>query len=365
MMSRPSTSTSGSGSGSTGASRSVSARTTARDIATVVGVAPSTVSRALTRPDLVSPARREQIQQIAREMGYVPNPVARGLPAGRTEAIGVIVPDLENPLFATLLRAIQRRARAQGLATVIADSEEDSYLEKELLTSVSSRVDGTVVFSPREHPAVLQEIAARAPLVVVNRHVEDVRSVVVDDRVGMTRAVTHLRALGHRVIALVSGPPDSFSARSRAQGVREAAEGLELIEIGHVAPSTVVGGIGIADQVLASGATAVICYNDLIALGVLHRATARGARVPEDLSIIGVDDIPAAGLVSPELTTLAPPLEQIAQEALDMLRASMFGAESTTSHPQGAGESLSLDLPPTLIVRASTGVPGERLGVGC
>ena len=324
---------------------------TVRDIARVAGVSPSTVSRALTQPEMVAPRRREQIQRLAAEMGYQPNPAARGLTTGETRNIGVVVPDLENPLFASLVKGTQSRARSGGYAVFVSDSEEDAHLESELLDSLAPRVDGFVLFSPRMRSELLRQYADRLPMVLVNRPVEGIHSLAVDNRDGMRQAVMHLRALGHSVVAHVSGPADSWADETRGEGLRAAAEneGVTIIELGHVAP-VFSGGVSVADRVLSSGATAVICYNDLIALGVLSRLTTRGIDVPSQISVIGFDDVPAATLVSPALTTLSAPLKRMGQEAVDRLLVEI-AERSSAGHRSFTAN---------LVVRDSTTVPPQN-----
>lgn len=329
-------------------------RVTVRDIAKAVGVAPSTVSRALSQPHMVAAAKRDAIRRAADEMGYRPNRAAKELATGRTENIGLIVPDLANPAYSGFIGVIQRQARQHNYATMVADSEEDARLESQLLQFLARKVDGLVVFSPRSNPETLLEHAARIRMVTVHRPIEGIPGIEIDNAGGMVRAVTHLRALGHQVIAHVCGPADSWSDKERTRGITQASDGLDIREIGHVAPSSFSGGVAVADQVLASDATAVICYNDLIALGVLNRVIARGLRVPDDLSILGFDDIPAAELVSPALTTLSVPFAQIGQETLWMLLADI-GHEEPVQR---------VIFEPSLVVRGSTGVASPRPGTG-
>ncbi len=324
------------------------AAVTVRDIAKRLGVSASTVSRALSQPDKVSNARRLEIQRLADSLGYRPNLAARGLTTGQTKNIGVVVPDLDNPVFASLVKGAQARGRSWGYSVFVSDSEEDPRLETEFLRSFENRVDGIVLFSPRMSSEMIQEHAERLPTVLVNREVEAIPSLGVDDREAMRQAILHLRSLGHRLVGHISGPVGSWADRSRAEGLRLAIEetpDVQLAEFGRVAPAF-SGGVAAADWVLDSGVTAVICYNDLVALGVLHRLTDRGVPVPERLSIIGFDGITAGSYVTPSLTTLAVPSQRMGRDAVDLLLAQLESPRATSP----------MHLPANLIVRESTGV---------
>lgn len=297
---------------------------TLRDVARAAGVSPATASRALSAPDLVTPARREQVQRAARELGYRPNRAARELITGRTGNLCLVVPDLENPFFAAVAKGVQARARALGHAVFVTDAEEDARLEPELVAHLGSQVDGAVLCSPRMSDDDLDRLADELPLVLVNREHGSLPSVVVDNADGVRQAVTHLHALGHRRIAYAGGPADSWSDTRRRHGLQHASHGLsgmEVVNLGHFAP-VFAGGVAAADLVAASGATAVLAHNDLVALGILSRLQARGIRVPEDVSVVGYDDIPAATLVSPALTTVTVPLARLGREAVDLLVSS-------------------------------------------
>src|SRR6478609_9377231 len=264
---------------------------TVRDVAKALGVSPSTVSRALSSSDLVAPRTRQQIVDKARELGYTPNNAARGLATGRKGALGLVVPDLENPYFASVTKGVQARARRTGHAVFVVDAGEDPALETELVTGLRSQTDGLVLCSPRAVEADLQ--AARgAPVVLVNLRIDGVPSVSSDDAHGVVLAVEHLRALGHRRVAYVGGPDRSWSDARRRAGLdaaRERYPDVETVTVGSFRPR-VEGGRAAADLVVASGATAVLAYNDLVALGLVARLRERGVDVPRDLSVVGFDD---------------------------------------------------------------------------
>jgi DNA-binding LacI/PurR family transcriptional regulator len=319
---------------------------TVRELARIAGVSPSTVSRAMTQPHLVAPARRAAILRLAAELDYAGGREGHG-GFGATANIALVVPDIENPVFAAVVKGAQQRARRGGYAVFIADSEEDAELEAELVTVLSKQVDGLVLFSPRMPPEALAEHAAKMPIVLVNRVLDDVDSIVFDNAEGMRYALEHLHALGHRRVAYIAGPRDSWSNQARTEGLHAAEaelEGIELIELGHVAP-VFQGGVASADRAVASGATAVVCYNDLVALGVLSRLAHRRISVPEEMSVIGFDDVPAATLVSPALTTLAVPMRQLGRDAFDRLLTLIKEPDTKPTVQM---------LPANLIVRSST-----------
>lgn len=297
---------------------------TLRDVARLAGVSPATASRALSAPGLVAPERREQVQRAARELGYRPNRAARELITGRTGNLCLVVPDLENPFFAAVAKGVQARARTLGHAVFVADAEEDPRLESELVAHLAGQVDGAILCSPRMADADLDRLADEVPLVLVNREHGTLPSVVIDNADGVRQAVTHLHALGHRRIAYAGGPADSWSDTRRRYGLLDVSHGLsdvEVVNLGHFAP-VFAGGVAAADLVAASGATAVLAHNDLVALGILNRLQARGLRVPDDVSVVGYDDIPAATLVSPALTTVTVPLARLGRESVDLLVSS-------------------------------------------
>jgi DNA-binding LacI/PurR family transcriptional regulator len=273
-------------------------------------VSVSTVSRALAKPDDVAPRTLAKVLETARGMGYRPNLTARGLVTGRTGTIGLIVPDLENPFFASVTKGVQSRARTSGYTVIIADSDEDPSREEDLARTLSKQVDGLIMCSPRAPTSVIAELALEFPLVLVNRECGDIPTVRIDNLEGVRQAMVHLHALGHRTIAWVGGPSTSWSNTERLAALHTVVAlhpDTELIDLGSFQPY-VSGGVAAADLVIASGATAVLAYNDLVAFGLLKRLRQRGVRVPEDISVVGVDNIPMSALTTPALTSVGIPL---------------------------------------------------------
>jgi LacI family transcriptional regulator len=322
---------------------------TIRDVALAVGVSASTVSRALSMSELVNPSTRERVQRAADRLGYRPNRAARGLITGRTGNVGLIVPDLANPFFPSIVKAIQARAREKDFAVFLADADEDRDAEVDLVRALAKQVDGMVLCSPRMTEANLRAISGETSLVLVNRRVANHSAVTFDNAGGMRQAVAHLQALGHTRVAWVGGPRDSWSNRERHRALRTvtAAGKIRLVEIGNVIPQF-EGGVAAADLVLAAGVSAVIAYNDLVALGLLSRFRSRGVELPGEISVIGTDDIPLSGMSHPALTTVALPKEQAGRHAVDLLLSLLEGGARTTPTRR--------ELPTHLLVRDSTGV---------
>lgn len=337
---------------------------TVRDVAALAGVSISTVSRALSAPGMVSDATRERVEQAAKKLDYRPNPAARGLRVGRTTTLGLLVPDLENPFFATITKAVQSRARTHGYAVLVADSDEDAGQELELVSMLTAQVDGLVLASPRSSDLSLLTAVDGRPAVLLNREVEGLASLVIDNAGGVRQSLGHLKALGHRTVAAVSGPAGSWSGAERRRGIETAGRetGVEVVDVGHFRP-TFSGGVAAADLVVASGATAVLTYNDLQALGLVDRLRHRGLQVPRDLSVVGFDDVSVATLVSPALTTVSIPLAALGRGAVDRL-VEQLDRDTAESREDDLAGLADEDEPPArprlpveLVVRGTTAEP--------
>ena len=323
------------------------------DVARAAGVSVATVSRSFGVPDTVAKATRERVLAAASELHYEPNRAARGLITGRTGNIGVIVPDLGNPYFHAVLKGTQARARQADYAVFVADTQESATEEEALINAMRKQVDGIVLCSSRLPTAKLESLDSRPTVVLLNRRVPGSASVVLDSADGMKQAVRHLAELGHRRCVFVSGPRRSWSNQQRQRGLRAAAraQGIEYEILGPVAPQF-DSGVSAADEVLATGATAVLAYNDLVAVGIIGRLAELGVRVPERLSVVGFDDIPLAAMVTPPLTTVSLPTVAAGESAVEVL---LEGLQSSGAVPPSART-----LPATLAVRATTGPPPRR-----
>jgi DNA-binding LacI/PurR family transcriptional regulator len=329
------------------------------DVARRAGVSVATVSRSYTVPDTVREATRVRVLQAAGELGYRPNRAARGLITGRTGNVGVIVPDLGNPYFQSVLKGAQARARAADYAVFVADGQESAAEEEALIGAMSKQVDGIVLCSSRLAPRTLAGLEPTPAVVLLNRRVDGLSTVTVDSADGMRQAIDHLAALGHARCAFLSGPRRSWSNQQRRRGLRAAARaaGAEIVTIGPVAPQF-EGGVDAAEQVLATGATAVLAYNDLVAAGILSRLAALGVEVPGELSVVGFDDIPLAAMLIPALTTVAAPTAQAGAAAVDALLSRLEEPGAQPAQPSVR------ELPATLVVRGSTAAPGARRAGG-
>jgi LacI family transcriptional regulator len=326
---------------------------TIHDVADAAGVSVSTVSRSFTMPQLVRAATRQQVLDAAHRLGYQPNRSARSLATGRTGTIGLIVPDIANPFFPPLIKAAQVRARAGDHPVFLADTDEDPEAEAALVRAMAGQVDGIVLCSARMPSDQLAQALKLTPLVLVNRRVGATPAVVIDQADGMRQAVEHLAALGHRRFAYLAGPRTSWSnqQRRRAAQVHGQRAGMDVVVLGPYAPKLEAGAQA-ADAALAEGVTAVVAYNDLIALGVLLRLTERGVAVPAGVSVIGFDDIAAARIASPPLTTVATPADAAGSAGVELLLALL--------DERAPGARTRVELGTQLMVRGSTGPAPPR-----
>jgi LacI family transcriptional regulator len=322
---------------------------TIRDVASAAGVSQSTVSRVFTMPEMVSEAARARVRLTAERLGYSPNRAARGLITGRTGNLGVIVPDLSNPFFPSVVKGLQARAHDADYAVFLADTDEDSAAEAGLVRALAKQVDGLILCSPRMSEDEIRAVLGETTIVLLNRRVGAAPAITFDNTDGMRQAVSHLRALGHRRIAWLGGPKASWSNKERTRGLRAAAGavGLDVEEIGNFIPQF-EGGIAAADLVVAAGVTSVVAYNDVMALGLISRLRDRGLAVPTDISVVGIDDIPMSAMSSPALTTVALDKELAGRAAVDLLL-------SILQQPDRA-DGARRELPTQLLVRGSTGV---------
>lgn len=335
-----------------GVGRASKRAATIHDVAEAAGASISTVSRSFHMPELVRPQTRARVLETAAALGYTPNRAARGLITGRTGNLGLIVPDIANPVFPALIKAAQARARARDYSVFLADTEEDPDAELQLIRAMAKQVDGVIACSSRMSESKLREVAGLTSLVLVNRRSPGVPSVSMDMRGGMQQAVEHLYALGHRRCVYLAGPRPSWSNRQRQKALRAAADGLGMAAtmLGPFEPSYEAG-LRAADQALAEEPTAIVAYNDLIALGVLARLADRGVAVPKDVSVVGFDDIQMAVIASPPLTTVSAPTAVVGRVAVDLLLGPGAG--------QAGDGRQAREIKTELRVRGSTGPPPE------
>lgn len=320
-------------------------------IARDLGLHASTVSRAFTRPEMVRPEVREQILTRAREVDYRPNTVARGLITGETRMIGLLIPDIENPFFAPLVRSIQTAAADEGLSLQLLDSARVAEVEPDLVAQVRTQVDGFILASPRRTPGDLVAATGGVPHVFVNRTRSGSPSVDVSNDAALRKAGQQLVQLGHRRFALLRGPRGSWAAKRRRSAVRTWGRdaGVEVVELGPF-EAQFEGGTGAAAAIRSSGATAVFAFDDLMACGVVAGLAQLGVGVPDTVSVIGCDDVLLARVTTPALTTIAAPYAEVG-------RAAVAALARVRADPASIGRTT---LEGRLVVRASTGpVPDQ------
>ncbi|GAA0612808.1 LacI family DNA-binding transcriptional regulator [Kribbella sandramycini] len=312
-------------------SRARTQRVTITDVGHAAGVSPATVSRVLNGTAKVDAVLAGRVQAAVRTLGYHPNAAAQGLAKGRWGTIGVLVPDLANPYFPEILKAVSAVARANGHRVMIMESEENPAVEPELVADLLRSCDGLLLCSPRMRRDQLAELVARAhPMVLVNRIVPGlaVPAISVDFYGGTTSICGHLAQLGHRDVAYLSGPEASWANGERIRALEAAAAfGLRVTVI--PAGATAADGGAAAEQALAAGATAVVTYNDLVAQGALARYRQLGVDVPTELSVVGFDNLSLDWSGQATLTTVAMPRDDLGRQAAELLERLMTGSPDT------------------------------------
>ncbi len=305
---------------------------TIADVAARAGVSQASVSRVLNGKRSVDPVIVRSVQSAIAALGYAPSVAARSLVHGRNHTVAMVVPDLENPLFQGILKGLSRAAAGDGYRVLVADTAE--RIEEEEATAIEARhrCDALVLCAPRMPEAQLRRLVARvAPVVVVNRQLPgaEVPIVGVDYGRGIRDLVEHLTKLGHRRLAYVSGPEASASNAERRRGVEEAAAADPDVHI-EVLPggSRLDDGYDAARSVLDArerGATAVIAFNDLVALGLMTRLRELGVDVPAELAVAGFDDVPMARFATPRLTSMSVPRDELGAQVWGRLRTLIAG----------------------------------------
>lgn len=332
---------------------------TIHDIARRVGVSAGTVSRALSRPEKVLPATRQRIEQAAAALGYVPNTVARTLKTQRSGKILVTVPDIANPFFAQILQGAEEAAQAAGYAVLLGDTQHRPDREERYAQMLRRKeADGLIVLGHRLPPTareIVKQLGAAAP--VVNGCEFDpalgIPSVHIDNAAASRAAMEHLYGLGHERIAVVGGPPDNPLHQQRMEGVKAAARARGRLRLLSIAPGdfSVESGHAAAKTLFSRAPvpTAAFCFSDQMALGVLAACRDLGIRVPEDFSIVGFDDLASSRYLTPPLTTISQPMQEIGVRAVNLLLAIIESVE--VPHQQ------TLDF--GLMLRGSTAAPAS------
>jgi LacI family transcriptional regulator len=331
----------------------MSKRVTLADVAREAEVSLMTVSRAVNNKDGISEATRQRIQSIADRLGYRPSLVARSLVTDRTSTIGLVVIDNANPFFSEVARGVEHAAYDASYSVFLCNTEEDTQREQDVLRSLEEqRVAGVILCSSRLEEDALHDVLKNYPAVVlVNRILgsKEHGTVSIDDQYGAQLVIEHLLRRGHRAIGFLAGPERSYSGQQRAKGYRMTLESAGISptpdQIRHCLP-IVESGREVARELLSARPelTALFCYNDLSAVGALHACAQLGRRVPDDIAIVGFDDIPLAALVTPSLTTCHAPMYEMGQEATCLLIERINGCLEECAH---------ISFQPELVIRES------------
>jgi len=334
-----------------------------RDVASRAGVSIATVSRAVNHISTVDPELARRVWKAVEEVGYLPNTQARALVSGRSRILGLIVSEITNPFFPELVKEFEDLAVAQGYEVMIGSTNYDPVRTELLIRRMQQRnLDGVAVMTFGIEEDLIQRLVEREfPLVFVDAgpDLPNIRVLKVDYAEGIRQAVQHLAALGHRRIAFVSGPLRLRSATARRDAFLKSMAELGLsVPAEHLVEGdhTMEGGIAAAQQLmgLAELPTAVLCSNDMTAIGVLHGLYETTHKVPEDISVVGFDDIHLAQFMLPPLTTVQMSCKDLAFAAVEALRA---GIER--DHPKAA--KTEWHIPTHLVVRQSTAFPRGTL----
>lgn len=345
------------------------------DVAEKAGVAASTVSRTFSRPDRVSFKTAEKIRAAAAELGYRTELATRRLDAResgeRFNLIGMISADIQNPFFLELLRGAEHAALTQKMVVTVADSSESLPRSQQAVERLLPHVDGLLLASSRLSSGEVQKIARSVPTVVLNRPVPGVPSVMVDNYEGAIKAAIHLEDQGSRSITYLAGPENSWADATRWRGLIEAVGNTEassptvtftrsttlsLEQVRRLArisvhrmlvdEPTIRGGRRVFESWRKNPTDAVLCFNDLVAIGFMKQAQHAGLRIPEDVAVVGFDNTELTTIISPSLTTVAGPLTTVGRVATANLIALIKGVELPLARPRV--------LPTRLIVRESS-----------
>ncbi|MCO6009740.1 LacI family transcriptional regulator [Actinoallomurus purpureus] len=292
------------------------------DVARIAGVSVSTASRALSRPEMVAAGTRERVAAAAERVGFRFHPSARALTTGRTGLLALCVPTLANPLYAPVVEGAQRAAEEIGNEILVVVGEGSAEREFGLFERLRDQVDGFIAVRPHGGERALADLRRGKPLVVVNRRMRGVSSVVFDTPGGLREIAERLTALGHRRVAYIGGPEGSWM-----DPMRRAALEWPLTEAGGTVvtlgpyPPTFESGMDAAGELLTTGSTAAVAYNSMTLLGLLHRLTVLGVRVPDDLSLACADDLTGVGLAHPDIMALHVPAQDAGELAVRELMA--------------------------------------------
>ncbi len=325
-------------------------------VAEACGVSPSTVSRILNGTAVVSAEKREAVDRAIAELGFVPNPIARGLAGGRTLSIGVVTQAIDSPFYGLALRGIEMELSAAGYSPLFVSGHWNAEEEQRCIDVLRSRrVDGIIILTGRLSDAALRSLAKTMPVVVTGRHLTapNLYSLDFDNYEGARLATHHLLALGHRDIAFISGDLMHPDANERLRGYRAA---LKAAGVPHKASLVLPGkyqeesGLLAVEQLIDSRQpfTAIFAANDQMAFGAALGLYRRGLRVPDDVSLVGLDDLAGAAHAIPPLTTVHQAADELGRLAAVSLLELLAGKTPAATLPE-----------PRLVVRSSTRAPAK------
>ncbi|MBE3576523.1 MAG: LacI family DNA-binding transcriptional regulator [Limnochordales bacterium] len=358
-------------------------RTTIYDVAREAGVSIATVSRVFNSLPRVDEETRHRVLQAASSLGYAPSIVARTLTGKQSRTLALLVPDVRNPYFPEVTLAVQRAVHAAGYSLLLLNAPGGAEQEEQYVAALRGRhvdalvVAGGSVHDTRNRPAWLDRYAMHRPIILINADLEPPASgpvarrwarVLVDEKAGAIKAVQHLVSLGHRRIAFLGGPAHLYPTVVKHQGY------LEALTLGGIDPDPELqvfgefsgtSGLEMATKLLSLPSdrrpTALLAANDMIAAGCLQAARDRGVLVPEQLSIVGFDDVFVNSLLWPPLTSVAQSYEEIGKAVVrlvgQMQMATSDGSDETEAADNTLRTTLVVRIDPTLQVRASTGPP--------
>lgn len=322
-------------------------RPTIYDVAAEAGVAASTVSRALSRPGRVSAETATLVREAAKRVGYWREERETVLGQSNSRLLGMLVADIGNPVFAALVHGATRAANKEGYTLLVAHFAESDIEERLAAQRLVENVEGVILASPRQSNSGIRTISKHRPAVVLNREVPGVPSILTDGERGAQEAIRHLADLGHEAVTYLSGPPSSWSDGTRWRGIENAGrQRLMTVRRTSHAPPVVRSGREAVKEWLERPTSAVIGFNDMLAIGFMREMEALGAKVPRDVSVLGFDNSVTSALTNPTLTSVASPLMEQGAYAVNVLLR-MINRERISDQP--------VFLPLNLIKRESTG----------
>jgi LacI family transcriptional regulator, repressor for deo operon, udp, cdd, tsx, nupC, and nupG len=334
---------------------------TIQQVARTAGVSTATVSRALSNPDLVTEATRRKVQSAVEALRYSPNGAARTLRTLRSGRLLVTVPDIANPFFSLIIQGIEDAAHREGYAVLLGDvGNDEKREERHALVLQRKEAEGLIFLGARLPKSLRHLIGQRGTTAPIVNGCEfsprlGVPSVHIDNVAAAQDAMRHLYGLGHRRIGVITGPLDSPLSRQRLEGAKACAASERTTRQLSVVQGdfSIASGLSAAAQLLAGNEppTAIFCFNDEMAIGVMDHARKQGLRVPDDLSVVGFDDIRFSQYLVPALTTVSQPMLQIGQETVRLMLEILRGSNKRPK---------SVTLPHKLMVRESTAPPNPR-----